>query len=188
MQKSLERSFWRSSKANHIFSDYINDSEIFCYQPPLTTEISGMFRPIYSNYLESVIKFPKNPGCFRCNPRPFKQNLRVSRFRNSIPNKQKLLQAQKRVGFKKIKFHPNEKPSNTRYDSRYGGIAKGYAADRMLSAMRANGITRCLIDAGGDLVIGKPPRGKKGWRVRIGEKIEDPLEVLSLSECYCHIR
>ena len=43
-----------------------------------------------------------------------------------------------------------------------GGIAKGYAADRMLSAMRANGITRCLIDAGGDLVIGKPPPWKKG--------------------------
>ena len=64
-----------------------------------------------------------------------------------------------------------------------GGIAKGYAADRMISVMRANGITRCLIDAGGDLVIGKPPRGKNGWRVRIGEKIEDPLGILSLSEC-----
>ena len=92
-----------------------------------------------------------------------------------MPNKQKLLQAQKRVGFKKIKFHPNEKKVALQTPGMIldmGGIAKGYAADRMLSAMRANGITRCLIDAGGDLVIGKPPRGKRAGECVLVKKLK----------------
>ncbi|HBO43241.1 MAG TPA: hypothetical protein DD670_04760, partial [Planctomycetaceae bacterium] len=41
-----------------------------------------------------------------------------------------------------------------------GGIAKGYAIDRALAAVRAAGTEGGLIDVGGDVaVFGKPPKG-----------------------------
>jgi thiamine biosynthesis lipoprotein len=48
-----------------------------------------------------------------------------------------------------------------------GGIAKGYAADKAIDALRANGVTSALINAGGDVrVIGNRPDGKP-WRIGV---------------------
>jgi FAD:protein FMN transferase len=49
----------------------------------------------------------------------------------------------------------------------FGGIAKGYAADRALDALRETGIRRALVVAGGDVAAGEPPPGESGWRVTI---------------------
>ena len=46
-----------------------------------------------------------------------------------------------------------------------GGIAKGYAADEAGRVLRAAGVTRFLIDAGGDLLAGDPPPGEAGWTI-----------------------
>lgn len=35
-----------------------------------------------------------------------------------------------------------------------GGIAKGFAVDRAIEAMRARGVRRCIVNAGGDLRVG----------------------------------
>ena len=48
-----------------------------------------------------------------------------------------------------------------------GGIAKGYAADEALAALAELGIRRALVAASGDLAIGDPPPGRKGWSVGI---------------------
>src|SRR2546423_6411674 len=49
-----------------------------------------------------------------------------------------------------------------------GGIAKGYILDRALDALRAQGVARALLEAGGDIVLGEaPPRGRRGWRIAI---------------------
>jgi FAD:protein FMN transferase len=49
----------------------------------------------------------------------------------------------------------------------FGGIAKGYAADRALEALRDAGIRRALVVAGGDVAAGEPPPRERGWRVAI---------------------
>src|SRR5690606_9494392 len=48
-----------------------------------------------------------------------------------------------------------------------GGIAKGYAADEALAVLRAYGVTRALIEFGGDIAAGDPPPKSDGWRVLI---------------------
>jgi thiamine biosynthesis lipoprotein len=57
-----------------------------------------------------------------------------------------------------------ERPG-TRLD--LGGIAKGYAADRLLAELSALGIDRALVDAGGDIAAGRPPEGLAGWKIGI---------------------
>ena len=48
-----------------------------------------------------------------------------------------------------------------------GGIAKGYAADEALVAIKKLGITRALVRASGDIAAGDPPPGETGWLVGI---------------------
>lgn len=52
-----------------------------------------------------------------------------------------------------------------------GGIAKGYAVDAALAALRSAGVSNAMVRAGGDLrVMGAPP-GRTTWEVQL----EDPF-------------
>jgi len=65
-----------------------------------------------------------------------------------------------------------------------GGMAKGYAADRMLEAMVRHGIARCCIAAGGDLRLGEPPPDKPGWKVGLkGFDDDHNAEIVELANC-----
>lgn len=58
-----------------------------------------------------------------------------------------------------------------------GGIAKGYAVDRAVAALRENGIAHALVGAGGDLyALGTSPSGDP-WRIGI----QSPFERNSLA-------
>ncbi|QDT17253.1 FAD:protein FMN transferase [Alienimonas californiensis] len=65
-----------------------------------------------------------------------------------------------------------------------GGIAKGYAADEAGRVLREQGITRFLIDAGGDLLAGDPPPGEAGWAIGLPDPRDadaPPTEFLTLA-------
>lgn len=54
----------------------------------------------------------------------------------------------------------------------FGGIAKGWCAQRMSDRLDALGFPSHLIDAGGDLVVGAPPADETGWSIALMEGIE----------------
>ena len=60
-----------------------------------------------------------------------------------------------------------------------GGIAKGDASDEMLAVLKKQGITRALVAGSGDIAVGDPPPGAKGWRIGIA-----PLELNGPSSRY----
>lgn len=50
-----------------------------------------------------------------------------------------------------------------------GGIGKGYAAGEALAVLERLGLRRALVALSGDLAIGDPPPGARGWRVGAGD-------------------
>lgn len=46
-----------------------------------------------------------------------------------------------------------------------GGIAKGYILQDALRALRTTGVSRALVEAGGDIVVGDAPPGREGWHI-----------------------
>ena len=67
----------------------------------------------------------------------------------------------------------------------FGGIAKGYAVDQALAVLRQHGVTRAMIQAGGDIGLGEPPPDAPGWRVAVPslDMKSPPQMILSLSRC-----
>lgn len=47
----------------------------------------------------------------------------------------------------------------------FGGIGKGYAADQALATLRGHGLAAAMVEIGGELALGDPPPGGRGWRV-----------------------
>ncbi|HEX4932179.1 MAG TPA: FAD:protein FMN transferase, partial [Gemmatimonadaceae bacterium] len=46
-----------------------------------------------------------------------------------------------------------------------GGVAKGFILQRALGVLAGHGVSRALVQAGGDLVAGDAPPGRDGWDV-----------------------
>lgn len=58
-----------------------------------------------------------------------------------------------------------------KYD--FGGIAKGYAVDRVIRIFRENGIKRAMVNIGGNLIL----IGKKNWTVGVKDP-EEPARLI----------
>lgn len=65
----------------------------------------------------------------------------------------------------------------------FGGIGKGFAADRALACLRARGFDCALVGIEGDLALGVAPPGTHGWRVRATSGADGDDETLALAEC-----
>jgi FAD:protein FMN transferase len=48
-----------------------------------------------------------------------------------------------------------------------GGIAKGFIVQQALETMRTRGVSRAMVEAGGDIAVGEAPPGRRGWHVAI---------------------
>ena len=125
-------------------------------------------------------------GAFDVTVGPVVKLWRRARRRHRLPTEQRLAEARERVGYQMIRLHPEgRKVELLRPDMRLdlGGIAKGYAVDAALDVLRRHGVTRALIDAGGDIRLGGPPPGEVGWRIAVaGTDREEPsAEVLLLA-------
>jgi thiamine biosynthesis lipoprotein len=72
-------------------------------------------------------------------------------------------------------------PPGTRFD--FGGIGKGFGADRALSVLRSHGFDRAMVELGGDFAIGSPPPGEAGWRIAVATGLGDERILLTLASC-----
>jgi len=92
-----------------------------------------------------------------------------------VPTDTELRDVMRRVGYQHVVL---DRSSRTiRFDVAgveidLGGIAKGYAVDRVVALLRQDGITAAVVSAGGSTVygLGHPP-DRASWEVRI----QDPL-------------
>lgn len=90
------------------------------------------------------------------------------------PGDEEVARAKACVGSDRVELRP---PDRIRFTSpcveiELGGVGKGYAVDRALDVLRAHGVERALVNAGGSSIAaaGAPP-GQEGWPVQLGTSI-----------------
>ena len=67
-----------------------------------------------------------------------------------------------------------------------GGIAQGYIAQKVLDRLRQHSIKKVLVNVSGDITMGDPPPGTKGWTIGINmpQRAEElQKQKLLLSNC-----
>ncbi len=109
-------------------------------------------------------------GAFDPTVGPYVRLWRRAARQGELPTPAQLERARRSVGWRALELDPAARTvSLLRPDMRLdlGGIAKGDAAQEALGVLRAHGFSRAYVDGGGDLALGEPPPGERGWRVAL---------------------
>ncbi len=173
--KAAKAAFDRIADVDRRMSDYNPESELrqLCdrAEPGKAVPVSGDLFMVLK-HAQDVSK--RSHGAFDVTVGPVVRLWRRARWQKELPDADRLKEALQAVGYQKVKLDEKRRRVTLAQQSMrldLGGIAKGYAGDAALAALRENGVSRVMIDAGGDLVLGDPPPGKAGWRIGIA-----PLE------------
>lgn len=184
---AAKAAFDEAKRLNSIFSDYDADSEL----SKLSNSSFDNRKVRLSEELFEVLEFSKSlakktEGAFDPTLGQLSRLWRISRFRKSLPTNTSIERAMNSVGYQHLNLNKSLKEATLLKSGiilDLGGIAKGYTADRMMLVLKKMGFSRCIIDAGGDLTVGKRPRKKSGWEIQIGGQKHPDLPMLTLENC-----
>jgi thiamine biosynthesis lipoprotein len=162
--------FARIAALDSIMSDYRRDSELMrlCDKaggPPVrvSPELFTVLRRAQRVSQESGGTFDVTVG-------PLVALWRRARKTAILPDPAEIERARELVGWQKMQL--DERARTVRLAVRgmkldLGGIGKGYADDEAQHVLKQHGITRALVDMGGDMVVSGPPPGTTGWKIRV---------------------
>ncbi len=169
-EPAVYEAFDRIEELEETFSFYQGDSEL-----NLLAE-SAYAEPVIAGtdlfeILDSSLNWSRlTGGAFDCSIRPLITLWQQCGSLGKSPSAEELARARTKIGYEKILLNPRLRSvrllaPEMRLD--LGGIAKGFSADKAKEILELEGFKSILIDAGGDLSIGNPPPGEKGWLVTL---------------------
>ena len=173
---AIRLAFQRAHALDAKLSDYKADSEL----SELMRE--GNQRPFRaSDDLFRVLKAAQRlaketQGAFDITIGPLSQLWRESRDQKLLPSPERLAEARRRVGYRLVELRPRNEVRLRRSGLQLdlGGIAKGFAADEMLTVLSGRGFPNALVVAGGEVAAGAAMPDRCGWRVSLAGA--DPLQ------------
>jgi thiamine biosynthesis lipoprotein len=178
-EKCIETAFEQQRRVEVLMSYHREDSELnfinaTAYEGPV--KIS---EPTFE-VLQRALGFSKlTGGAFDVTVGPLVDLWHLAGEANSVPTDVELAEVKSKVGWDKVILDANEMTvcfavEGMKLD--LGGIAKGYAIDKSVEAMKDNGALGGMVDIGGDIrCFGKPARGEKSWLIGL----QDPSDTTS---------
>lgn len=163
--------FSRFHELNAVLSDYDPNSEL---RRLCATSGGGVAVHVSDDLWRVLVRAvelsERSAGAFDVTISPVVHLWRAARQTKELPSPQAIGKALARVGYRGIRLDKEHQAVELlRPDMRLdlGGIAKGYAVDEAMAAIRKHGITRMLVNAGGNVGLGDPPPDKPGWRIGV---------------------
>lgn len=165
---------------NSIFSDYDNNSELSRINHQAGKSTQTLSPPLFDILLYAANAWRKSKGAFDITVAPLSQLWRRARKEKRFPDTGSINRAKRMVGFNRIQLDTVARTisfPDTMMKLDLGGIAKGYTAEKVLEFLRSKGITKALVDAGGDITLGDAPDNTSGWiiAVNVPESAEELL-------------
>jgi FAD:protein FMN transferase len=152
-QQAIGKAFQRGAELDAKLSDYRTDSELNQLCSKRSMQVSEDLRRVLEYSLR--VKRETN-GAFDIAIGPLIRRWREARRTGVLPAPARVEGALELRGNRATLTG-----ENMRLD--LGGIAKGFAAEEMLSVLRSAGFPRAMVAASGDLAI-----GEGAWRIELG--------------------
>ncbi|MDZ7639784.1 MAG: FAD:protein FMN transferase [Bryobacterales bacterium] len=168
--RAIRHAFIRANELDATFSDYKQDSELSRLMREGFGKPFAASGDLFRVVLEAQQVAERTQGLFDITVGPLSQLWRRSRQAKRLPEEAVLREAQARVGYRHIHLEPGVRSIELKIPGMrldLGGIAKGFAADAMLSVLAEGGVVSAMVAAGGDVAAADPPPGAKGWTVML---------------------
>jgi thiamine biosynthesis lipoprotein len=153
---------------NNIFSDYTLTSEVGKLSQLKPFQEQRISDELFSMIMYSKKLWTASHKTFDITIGALTHLWRKARSENRFPSEEEIKAANQLTGFKNLILDPAKqtiafKKSGMQLD--FGGIVKGYAAQRVIEFLRMHRTPIALVDAGGDIVVSDPPPFKEGWSI-----------------------
>jgi FAD:protein FMN transferase len=187
-KKASRAAFDRVADLDAIMSDYRPTSELM----RLCEKAGGDPVPVSPDLFTVLAKAQEvsrlSDGAFDVTVGPVVRLWRQARKTRKLPDPEKLAKALELLGYQNVRLDADKRTVQLLKKGMLldlGGIAKGYAADEALKALKKHGLSSALVAAGGDVAVSSPPPGEEGWKVGIanlGDPESKPQRVLVLHD------
>jgi len=133
--------------------------------------------PELFDFLAECLRYSRqSDGAFDITVGPLMKAWGFFRGEGRMPKKSELAAALSNVGYRKVILDKREMTvlfEKAGVELDLGGIAKGYAVDRVVKLLKERGIERALVSAGGSTIygLGSPP-DSSGWEIQV----QDPVD------------
>jgi len=173
--QAIERAMQEIVRLDRVLSHYKEDSDLSRLiregRQAFVTVDASLF-----DVIEQSLHYSRlSGGRFDITIAPLLRAWREAYASGRAPTEEAIAEAKRCVGYEKIEIaRPNRiKLRSDCMSIDLGGIGKGYAVDRALAVLKAAGIRRALINAGGSSLaaLGTPP-GREGWPVRLAGRVQ----------------
>lgn len=167
-RSAIEAAFEKLEWIDDLMSDYKDDSEL----SRVNRLAYGRAVPVSSELFEvlaaSVEYSRRTDGAFDVTVGPLVDLWRRAAEANEAPGTEQIAGAEAKVGYKKLLLDANLMSVRFAVDGMrldLGGIAKGYAIDRAVEAMKTAGASGGMVDVGGDIRCFGRPADRAKWLV-----------------------
>lgn len=174
-EKVAAEAFAVAEEINAVASDYLPDSELSKLADAPVGQPVDLSPTLFDLLATARRTAALTGGCYDPTLGTLTRLWRETRRTGTLPDAKPLATARKATGWKHYTLDAEARTvtlhrPGMRFD--LGGLAKGYAADRMLDALKKGGVTDSSVVAGGDIAVAGPPAGREGWKV--GLRTFDP--------------
>lgn len=169
-QRAATAGFARIRQLDAVLSDYRDDSELSRLAARAGTGPVAVGPDLFAVLQAAQSLAVRSGGAFDVTRGAVTRIWRQARTLDETPDPERLRAALATGSYRDLQLDPAARTvtlerTGMRLDA--GGIAKGYAAEQALLAIRAAGLGRALVGLGGDIVLGAPPPGEAGWRIDV---------------------
>ena len=165
-ESACAAAFERIAKLDSIMSDYQIHSELNRLCDKAGGEPLPVSPDLFKVLQESMRVSRLSNGLFDVTVGPLVRLWRKARKTGVLPSPRAIRQARALVGWRRVTFDTASRSVRLAIPGMkldLGAIGKGYADDEAQHVLKAHGITRALVDMGGDIVVSDPPPGTNGW-------------------------
>ncbi|MBV8819609.1 MAG: FAD:protein FMN transferase, partial [Acidobacteriaceae bacterium] len=173
LQAIVAQALEEARRLDHLLSNYLPDSEWsevnrFAAERPVPVS-----RELF-DLLSACLEYSKeSEGAFDISVGPLMKVWGFYKGSGHLPHRAEVRGALANVGYQNILLDPKNQTvrfSKPGVELDPGGIGKGYAVDKIVDVIKADGIGSALISAAGSSIyaLGAPP-GENGWKLAIKE-------------------
>lgn len=168
--EAARAAFDRIEQLEQILSDYRSDSELMRLCARAGEGPIGVSEDLFDVMALALGFSEASDGAFDVSIGAVVRLWRAARGAGELPKSLVLDEARARSGWKLVELdragrRVNLVSEGMRLDM--GAIGKGYAADEAVLTLRRAGVSRCLVEIGGEVMTGDAPPEAAGWQVGV---------------------
>jgi FAD:protein FMN transferase len=172
--RAAERAMQEIERLDRVLSHFKDDSDLSRLNRDGARGFVTVDPSLYDIVEQSIDWSRRTGGTFDVTIAPLLRTWKQAYADGRRPSDEEVAATKRCVGSDKIALEARNRVHfrSTCLAIDLGGIGKGYAVDRALALLKADGVTSAMINAGGSSIgaIGAPPN-QPGWAVRIAANV-----------------